>query len=102
MLIAPGSTIVFFLSPLGADLTIVADELSEELDMDLYASSFSLMNTALATAGVVGPLFVGFLQEQLGFKAACTAMGLLCISGVVPCALYTGSRSNPDQVVVEP
>ena len=53
--------------------------------MDLDASSFSLMNTALATAGMVGPLFLGWLQEELGWTGTCTAMGLLCLSGAIPC-----------------
>lgn len=51
----------------------------------MYASSFSLMNTALAAAGVVGPLFFGWLQDRFGWKATCTAMGLLCFSGAIPC-----------------
>jgi MFS family permease len=80
-----GSTIIFFLAPLGADLSHVADALSEELEMDLFASSFSLINTALASAGVVGPLFIGWLQDEVGWTGTCTAMGILCVSGAVPC-----------------
>jgi len=87
-----GSSIIFFLAPLGADLSHVADEMSEELGLDLFASSFSLMNTSLATAGVVGPLFMGWLQDEFGWTGTCIAMGILCVSGVVPCALFTGSR----------
>jgi MFS family permease len=80
-----GSAIIFFLSPLGADLTFVADEVSEALDMDMYASSFSLMNSALAAAGVLGPLFVGWLQNEFGWKATSIALGALCLSGAAPC-----------------
>lgn len=85
LLTTAGSTIIFFLAPLGADLSHVADALSEELEMDLFASSFSLMNMALASAGVIGPLFIGWLQDEVGWTGTCTAMGVLCVSGAIPC-----------------
>jgi MFS family permease len=80
-----GCTIICFLSPLGADLSFVADEVSDALNMDMLASSFSLLNSALAAAGIVGPLFVGWLQQTLGWRATSIAMGILCLSGALPC-----------------
>ena len=80
-----GSTIIFFLSPLGADLSFVADEVSEAMNMDMFASSFSLMNSALAAAAILGPLFIGWLQEAFGWRATCIALGTLCLSGSLPC-----------------
>ncbi|QDS71407.1 hypothetical protein FKW77_003198 [Venturia effusa] len=87
-----GSSIIFFLSPLGADLSAVADEISVDTGMDMYASAFSLMNSALAAASIIGPLFVGWIQKEFGWTGTCVAMGAICLSGAIPCALFTGSR----------
>lgn len=87
-----GSTIIFFLSPLGADLSAVADEISVDTDMDMYASAFSLMNSALAAASIIGPLFIGWLENETGWTGACVAMGVMCFSGALPCALFTGGK----------
>lgn len=43
-------TIILFLSPLGAECSFVAEEETKNQDIDMYASSFSLMNCALVTA----------------------------------------------------
>jgi MFS family permease len=80
-----GSTVIFFLSPLGADLSHVADEMTETLEMDMFASSFSLMNSALAAAGVLGPLLVGWVRDEFGWKPTCVLLGVLCLSGAIPC-----------------
>jgi MFS family permease len=80
-----GSTIIFFLSPLGADLSVVADEISADTGMDMYASAFSLMNSSLAAASIIGPLFIGWLQKEVGWTGTCVAMGVMCFSGALPC-----------------
>lgn len=80
-----GSTIIFFLSPLGADLSAVADEISINTGMDMYASAFSLMNSALAAASIIGPLFIGWIQKEVGWTGTCIATGVLCFSGAIPC-----------------
>lgn len=49
LLTLAGRTIILF-SPLNAECSFVAEE-STNQDTDMYASSFSLMNCALATAG---------------------------------------------------
>ena len=119
LLIMVGFTITFFLSPLGADLSFVADDLQRELaargaassysiisgavpekSVDgqrtspptLYASTFSMMNCALATATVTGPILTGWVNQEYGWKTATMTMGLLCLSGALPCWLFTGGR----------
>ncbi|KAE9972877.1 hypothetical protein EG327_009353 [Venturia inaequalis] len=87
-----GSTIIFFLSPLGADVSAVADEISVESGMDMYASAFSLMNSALAAASIIGPLVVGWIQEELGWTGTCIALGAICFSGAIPCVFFTGGN----------
>lgn len=93
-----GSTIVFFLSPLGAECSFVAEEQSKTSQHDMYASSFSLMNCSLATAGLLGPLAAGGLQDGFGWKATTIALGALCVSGAIPCVSilksYYGTRSH--------
>lgn len=79
-----GCTIILFLSPLGAECTFVAEELSKDQETDLYASSFSLMNCSLAAAALLGPLACGGLQQRFGWKATTIALGMLCVSGAVP------------------
>jgi MFS family permease len=84
-----GSSIIFFLSPLGADLSVVADTISAETGMDMYASAFSLMNSALAAASIIGPLFIGWLQKEVGWTGTCVAMGVMCFSGALPCVSFS-------------
>ncbi|KAF2811951.1 MFS general substrate transporter [Mytilinidion resinicola] len=91
LLTLAGCTIILFLSPLGAECTFVAEELSKDQETDLYASSFSLMNCSLAAAALLGPLACGGLQQRFGWKATTIALGTLCASGAVPCALVTGN-----------
>ena len=87
-----GASLVFVLAPLGAECSFVAEEVSEKTGLDLYASSFSLMNCSLASAGLLGPLAAGGLMEGAGWKWTTVAMGLFCATGVVPCVLATGGR----------
>ncbi|ORY17210.1 major facilitator superfamily domain-containing protein [Clohesyomyces aquaticus] len=94
LLALAGCTIIFFLSPLGAECSFVAEEYSKSQDYDMYASSFSLMNCSLAAAGLLGPLAAGGLEEAFGWKATTLALGVLCLSGAIPCALVTGSRQK--------
>ncbi|KAF2491491.1 MFS general substrate transporter [Lophium mytilinum] len=91
LLTLAGCTIILFLSPLGAECTFVAEELSKDQETDLYASSFSLMNCSLAAAALLGPLACGGLQQRFGWKVTTIALGMLCVSGAVPSALFTGS-----------
>lgn len=89
-----GAGLVFFLSPLGAECSFVAEHVSETTGLDLYASSFSLMNCSLAAAGLLGPLAAGGLTDSAGWKWTTVTMGLFCLSGVVPCVLATGGRKT--------
>lgn len=87
-----GTGLVFFLSPLGAECSFVAEDVSASTGLDLYASSFSLMNCSLAAAGLLGPLAAGGLMDGVGWNWTTVVMGLFCASGVVPCVLATGGR----------
>jgi hypothetical protein len=60
-----------------------------DMNCDLFASSFSLMNCALAAAGLLGPLAAGGLQDAWGWKSTTLALGVLCISGAIPCVSIT-------------
>lgn len=134
LLVISGFTIIFFLSPLGADLSQVADEVQDELQREyesqcsfvsrrshspssrrdesddedeeevggysaptLYASTFSMMNCALATATVFGPLVTGGLNQAYGWKTATAFMGAMCLSGAVPCWFFTGQRQQDER-----
>ncbi|KAK5048501.1 hypothetical protein LTR84_005591 [Exophiala bonariae] len=134
LLVLSGFTIIFFLSPLGADLSQVADDVQEQLQREyesqcsfmsrrsispsprrsefsdregykerdnaeesysaptLYASTFSMMNCALAGATVFGPLVTGGLNQAYGWKTATAFMGVMCLSGAVPCWFFTGQQ----------
>lgn len=124
LLVVSGFTIIFFLSPLGADLSQVADDVQDQLQREyearcafmsrrsaspssdreevdaeesysaptLYASTFSMMNCALAGATVFGPLVTGGLNQAYGWKAATAFMGAMCLSGAVPCWFFTGQQ----------
>ena len=87
-----GGSLIFFLAPLGAECSFVAEEVSVSTGLDLYASSFSLMNCSLAAAGLLGPLAAGGLMDEAGWKWTTVAMGAFCATGALPCVLATGSR----------
>jgi hypothetical protein len=88
---------MLFLSPLGADLSFVADEESQKhkmsigaaddgiTDVTLYPSSFSLMNSALAAATLFSPLFTGWLNQSHGWGTMTAVFGAIVLSGAVPC-----------------
>ncbi|KAF9698178.1 hypothetical protein EKO04_003877 [Ascochyta lentis] len=87
-----GASLIFFLAPLGAECSFVAEEVSAATRTDLYASSFSLMNCSLAAAGLLGPLAAGGLMDGVGWKWTTVALGVFCATGAVPCMLVTGQR----------
>lgn len=84
-----GSTIIFFLAPLGAECTFVAKNKSGKSNCDMYASSFSLMNSAMAAAGLLGPLAAAGLEDNYGWGATTIAFGVLALTGAVPCVRIT-------------
>ncbi|KAI8934781.1 hypothetical protein NX059_008468 [Plenodomus lindquistii] len=92
LLTLAGSTVTLFLAPLGAECSFVAEEASKTMGCDLYASSFSLMNCALASAGLLGPLAAAGLMESVGWKWKTVVLGCFCATGIVPCALVTGNK----------
>lgn len=94
LLTLAGATVTLFLAPLGAECSFVAEEVSKEIGCDLYASSFSLMNCALASAGLLGPLAAGGLMDAVGWKLMTIVLGCFCTTGIVPCTLFTGNRRN--------
>ncbi|KAJ8117329.1 hypothetical protein OPT61_g1450 [Boeremia exigua] len=87
-----GCSLIFFLAPLGAECSFVAEDVSALTGLDLYASSFSLMNCSLAAAGLLGPLAAGGIMDGAGWNWTTVAMGIFCATGVVPCVLATGGR----------
>ncbi|CAO2651069.1 Nn.00g093660.m01.CDS01 [Neocucurbitaria sp. VM-36] len=99
LLTLAGAALTLFLAPLGAECSFVAEDTSEEMGCDLYASSFSLMNCSLASAGLLGPLAAGGLMDAMGWKWMTVVLGCFCAMGIVPCALVTGNRRAGEQVV---
>jgi hypothetical protein len=78
--------------PLGTKCSFVAEEVSALPRLDLYASSFSLMNCSLALAGSLGLLAAGGLIDGAGWKWTGVAMGMFCVTGVVPYMFATSER----------
>lgn len=92
LLTMAGSTVTLFLAPLGAECSFVAEETSTTMGCDLYASSFSLMNCAFASAGLLGPLAAGGLMDSVGWRWMTIVLGCFCATGIVPCMLVTGNK----------
>jgi MFS family permease len=92
LLTLTGTTLTLFLAPLGAECSFVAEETSRSIGCDLYASSFSLMNCSLASAGLLGPLAAGGLVDAVGWKWMTVVLGCFCATGIVPCGLLTGNQ----------
>ncbi|KAF2848799.1 MFS general substrate transporter [Plenodomus tracheiphilus IPT5] len=92
LLTLAGSTVTLFLAPLGAECSFVAEEASKTVGRDLYASSFSLMNCALAFAGLLGPMAAAGLMNAVGWSWMTVVLGCFCATGIVPCALVTGNQ----------
>lgn len=84
-----GFTLTLFLDPLGSDLSFVADKepkkhkasMSEADDgvtsVTFNASSFSLMNSAMAAATLFSPLFTGWLNQSHGWGAMTAVLGAI-------------------------
>ncbi|KAL6703557.1 hypothetical protein ACN47E_009502 [Coniothyrium glycines] len=87
-----GASVTLFLAPLGAECSVVAEQTSQKIGCDLYASSFSLMNCALASAGLLGPLAAGGLVDAAGWQWMTVFLGCFCATGIVPCTIATGKK----------
>jgi MFS family permease len=92
LLTMAGTSLTLFFAPLGAECGLVAEEVSKKMGCDLFASSFSLMNCALASAGLLGPLAAGGLVDAVGWKWMVVVLGGFCATGVGPCVLLTGNQ----------
>jgi MFS family permease len=92
LLTLSGTTLTLFLAPLGAECSFVAEETTKRLECNLFASSFSLMNCSLASAGLLGPLAAGGLVDAVGWKWMTVVLGCFCATGVVPVWLLTGNQ----------
>jgi MFS family permease len=101
LLTLAGTTLTLFLAPLGAECTFVAEETSRSIRSDLYASSFSLMNCSLASAGLLGPLAAGGLVNKVGWKWMTVVLGCFCSTGIVACGLLTGNQRVVKEVEKE-
>jgi MFS family permease len=60
-----------------------------------FAQAWGLFNAAVAAGALVGPVWSGFFQEKLGWKAMTLSLALLMLSGVVPvvCLFFFMGRS---------
>jgi MFS family permease len=87
-----GTSCTLFLAPLGAECSFVAEQASRKQGCDLYASSFSLMNCSLASAGLLGPLAAGGLIDAVGWEWMVVVLGVFCATGIVPCVFLTGNQ----------
>ncbi|KAE9983415.1 hypothetical protein BLS_004384 [Venturia inaequalis] len=108
LLTITGIAINLFLASLSADISHVADQESrlqkeaagipddDPTDLSLYAASFSLMNTVMASATLFGPLTMGWISEKHGWGTMTAVLGGIVLSGVVPCLLFTGGRERKD------
>jgi MFS family permease len=92
LLTLTGTTLTLFLAPLGAECSFVAEETSRSIGCDLYASSFSLMNCSLASAGLLGPLAAGGLADAVGWKWMTVVLGCFCATGGLPVGLLTENQ----------
>jgi MFS family permease len=91
-LLAFGSTTLqFFLSPLGTEFSLVANEISEQTGSDLRATSFSITNCAIALGGALGPLAASSLMDAVGWNGATLFLALVCPLGIMPCVSRTCS-----------
>ncbi len=55
-----------------------------------YAQAYCFFVAALGAATVVGPLWSGFIYDQLGWEVTAASMALLCACGSIPVLRYTG------------
>jgi MFS family permease len=77
--------LVSSMTSLSAEFAKVAEELSEKTGCPLQASSFSLMNCAVALAGGLGPVLGGFLKDHGGWNWMAILLGLLSLFSALPC-----------------
>ncbi len=55
-----------------------------------YAQAFSLLNSSMAAATVVGPVVGGWLSENFGWGTMTLVMGILALSGAIPSVSQPG------------
>ena len=66
-----------------------------------YAQAYCFFVAALGAATVVGPLWSGFIYDQLGWEVTAASMALLCACGSIPVLRYTGGSVKHESGYVE-
>ncbi|KAH4095268.1 hypothetical protein HBH70_199670 [Parastagonospora nodorum] len=94
LLVTGSSTLQFALCPLATEFSLVADDVYARTRSDLRATSFCLLNCAMAIGGVAGPFASGYLIEGVGWKGVCVVLGGMCVTGLGPVVFLTGNMGE--------
>lgn len=94
LLVTSSSTLQFALCPLATEFSLVADAVYERTRSDLRATSFCLLNCAMAIGGVAGPFGGGYLIERWGWRWVCVVLGGVCVSGLGPVVVFAGNEGD--------
>ena len=65
-----------------------------------YAQAYSLFDTALGVATVVGPTWSGLFFEKTTWQLTSGTLAVLCAVGAVPVWAYTGERKKEEEGTV--
>jgi MFS family permease len=99
VLVLVGTGLSLFLAPLATDINIVADKVSQQTSSSLLATSFSILNCAIALGGALGPLTAGPMMNSTGWKGATMLISLICLIGIPPCVSQACSSQVQAQML---
>ena len=103
LLFAIGTAMNMVLTPAWSDTIHLVKMKSEQApeifgEKGAYAQAFGLLNMAYAVGSVLGPLMGGWLIQEVGWNRLTLGGGILCGVCVIPCMLYTGDKTQKNNV----
>ena len=77
------------MTPLTTEVSMIVDEIEQDSpgifgERGALAQAFGLTNVAFAVGSLIGPVWGGFMKEQLGWSNMTLSMGLLSAVTVIP------------------
>jgi MFS family permease len=97
-----GISLTLVMPPLMAEITYIVEAKEKKNPgafgpTGAYAQAYGLFITAFAAGTLIGPIWAGYIRDAAGWGTMTWTLGLLSITGAVPCLIWTGgliTRNN--------
>ena len=90
-----GIALTLAMPPLMAEITYLVEAKEKQSpgrygSQGAYAQAYGLFVMAFAAGTLIGPIWAGYVRDQAGWGTMTWSLGLLSLTGAVPCGIWTG------------